>query len=101
MTVRDTSAISHAMNQHESLTDDVVAWVGLYGPCSRMEIAKGLGEYPGTISGLTTPLVAKNRLDEVSKGPCPITGRIVLFYDAPQQQMRMRFSPTNSGEALE
>ena len=89
MPVRDTSAASYALNGMESLTDDVVAWVGLYGPCSRRQIAQGLGKETGCISGITTPLVKNGDLDEIAKQPCPITGRIVLFYDTPQEQMEL------------
>jgi hypothetical protein len=89
MPVRDTSAISHAINHHESLTDDVVAWVASHGPCSRKQIAVALGRETGCVSGITTPLVKDGKLDEVSKQPCPITGRVVLFYDAPVEQQQL------------
>ena len=89
MTVRDTSALSHSLNCHDSKKHRVRVYVRQNGPCSRKQIAVGLGIETATISGLVTPLVRDGFLDEIGKGQCPITGRKAILLESPVEQMRL------------
>ena len=89
MTVRDTSALSHAINRHGSKKAAVVDYVSRYGPVTRKQIAVGLGIETSTISGLVTPLVKAGRLFETEKAPCPETGRMAIFVDVAPCQMEI------------
>ena len=89
MTVRDTSAIAHAANGHDTLKHRLRVWVRLNGPCTRRQIAVGLMVDTASVSGLVTPLVRDGLLDEVGKGKCPITGNQAYMIESPVQQLRL------------
>ena len=89
MTVRDTSAIAHAAHPRTKMKQDVLDYVKKYGPCSRKEIAVGIGADTSSVSGIVTPFVNKHKLDEVGKWPCRLTGNKVIHLESPVQQLRL------------
>lgn len=89
MTVRDTSAESHALNGHDAKKHQIRVWVREHGPCTRRMISKALGFDTATVSGMITPLINGNLLDEVYKAPCPITGRNVYWLESRVEQLRL------------
>ena len=89
MTVRNTSAIAHAANGHDTLKHRLRVWVRLHGQASRRMIAVGMGVDTATVSGLVAPLVRDGLLDEVGKGKCSVTGNNVMMIESPVKQMRL------------
>ena len=89
MTVRDTSAESHAINGHDQKKWRIREYVRLHGPCTRRQIAQGLGFETASVSGMVTPLVNQGFLDEVGKGICPVTGRQAYLIESPVEQLRL------------
>ena len=91
MTVRDTSAESHALNGHDAKKHQIRVWVREHGPCTRRMISKALGFDTATVSGMITPLLNSTppMLFEIDKAPCPITGRNVYWLESAVEQLRI------------
>lgn len=89
MTVRNTSAQAYAQNSHESKKHRIRVFVREHSPCTRKQIAVGLGYDTATVSGLVAPLVRDGLLDEVGKGKCSVTGNNVMMIESPVKQMRL------------
>ena len=89
MTVRSTSAVSHAQNDFGTLSYRLRVYVRCRGPVTRRECAESLGASTATIAGTVTPLVDIGLLIEVGKGKCPITGRKSLMLESPVKQLEL------------
>ena len=89
MTVRETSAISHAQNCHDSKKHRIRVFVRENSPCTRRQIAVGLGYDTATVSGMVTPMLKGDFLNEAFTGHCPITGRKAIFLESPVEQLNL------------
>lgn len=74
MTVRDTSAESHALNPQEQKKAAVLQYVVDHGPCTRREVATRLGFETATVSGIVKPFLDTGTLYECGKMVCRING---------------------------